>query len=61
MVKGKDRHVPGNVGRPRLGDKRITITISIEDETTFKNYGFGIVAAGIRRAAAILRKRRANI
>jgi len=48
-------------GRPRLGVKRINITISLEDETTFKNYGFGIIAAGVRRAAALIRKRRVGI
>jgi len=45
-------------GRPKLGDKRLPITMSDEDKATFKSYGYGVIAAGVRRAAALLRKRR---
>jgi len=58
MPKNEPHHGKRGPGRPRLGDKRISITISLEDETTLKNFGFGFVAAGVRRAAALLRKRR---
>jgi hypothetical protein len=53
-IKGSCKH-PGP-GRPSLGCKSRGISLSEDDADTFKAYGFGGLSAGIRRAAALVRK-----
>ena len=58
-IKGECKH--NAPGRPRLNVKSRGISLTEEDAETFKEFGFGGLSSGIRRAAQALRKGKLRI
>jgi len=53
-IKGETLH--RGPGRPSMNCKKRGISLSEEDAETFKLLGVGVLSAGIRHAAKLLRK-----
>jgi len=58
-IKGESLH--RGPGRPSQNCKNRGISLSEVDAETFKLYGFGGLSAGIRRAAALVRKQKVTL